>query len=162
MPQEDEPIKVKEFMEFVPPGATGYPVDFGAFGKVVKLLGVNWQVFNVQFDEQQYMFTALSSDPDHKNNPPGSANLHYQNKSLYARQTMGSNQVGIGDRSNWYHNIWMPLHGLVRPARQVQVFWSVHGSPIPVTLEYYYQEIELTPVLQQDLNLVYGKHRRPK
>lgn len=160
MPQEGN-IKVKEWSNrLVTVGVHGYPLNFGAQNKAVKLLGVNLLFSAAGLSASGDMITALSSNPNHLDAPPAYPEI-LLDEALYARQHYDTVRVG-DEHSIFFHNQWMPLYGLLRPTRQILIVYNLLQNNCVLAMEWYYEEIELSQTIQDDLNLVYGKYRRPR
>lgn len=147
------------------PVYAGLPISFGAVGQAVKLHAVHYSFDFFVASASLYVTCALSTNPQHELNPPGDQDLFYQDEALYGFASLlyGQSRDGInwGLSASIPATIVIPLYGIIRPRRQVLVFYFLHsGQYIRIRTEVYYEPITLDRVSLDALDRKYGKYRR--
>lgn len=142
-------------------GVGSMPVEMGARGEAVELLGIHTSITQVFDISGFYLATALSSNPAWYPTPPiVTTQGLLEDKSVYGVGViLGQTITTVGAKAFTLPII--PLYGIVRPRRQILV-WSfqLSGGPVTFRVEIYYRPVKLGKEDLDSLNLKYGKYRR--
>lgn len=149
------------------PGATwrGTPIELGGRGRLVKLWSVHYSVSEINDDPTtlDLWYNALSSNPEHQGDYIATTDAFFQDKALYGTAVFGQriNKSATGGASRWVWTQIIPLHGLIRPRRQIWVlFRNGWAEWYQFGMEIYYSEIPMLPGDIITANRKYGKYRR--
>ena len=164
MPQEgNAQVAVFSRIGMVSGAVQGNPVEIGARGQAIKLLGLSLSIADIIATAAYEFFFALSSNPEHELNPPATGNDRFTSRALYGTVFLQKAQNLQVEGGRVYENttVVVPLHGIVRPRRQIAVsIFTQAGVTGRLRVEIYYQPQAISKVELDALNLKYGKYRR--
>ena len=143
------------------------PMEFGARGEVVSLLAVNYQIYYTQNAALWFYGLALCSNPELYPMPLTFGLPEFlSDKALYGRVTELYRTVPVVGQLDAYQikSAYIPLHGIVRPRRQIFIFNQVglytSATNARASCEVYYRSLRLPKAEKDAINLKYGKYRR--
>ena len=142
----------------------GYPVEMGAVGDAVELIAIHYNVLALTHSSNLNLLMGLSSNPEHLLAPPADRVMFTVDPALYGtiingwmRELVGES-YGVGRE---YNPVIIPLHGLVRPRRQIFVV-SYYALVFSVfyRAEIYYRPKSVGKDELDSINRKYGLYRR--
>lgn len=167
MPPEDEMQVGVFYVRTIALGSAGIPVELGGGeGNLVKIWACHWNLENTPTEDgpfDGFLGMALSSNPEHENNPIGLFAEFQSDPALYARAIYAYAHDGIGDTTSFLKNMVIPTYGLVRPRRQIMLvlnLWQQLEKFTGVGLEVYYTPWSVPSTEREEVNRKYGKYRR--
>ncbi len=164
MPDEGK-VQIVRRSLVIPTGARpiSTPVEMGAKGEAVELLGIHTSLFNFSSLDTFTLITALSFNPSHEQLTPTDRIAMIADPALYGTSlSFKSEDLTVeGGRVYEQNTQIIPLYGLVRPRRQILVvLYTSIGATGHIRIEIYYRPIRLSKVDLDSLNLKFGKYRR--
>jgi len=139
------------------------PLVMGAEGQAVAIEAVHYSIDFMDEAFNAYLAIALSSNPAHELIPPATIDDMHSNKALYGFSSMFRpfDLVSQGASSTLVNSRIIPLYGVIRPRRQILVYYWLHQShQTRIRVEVFYQVVSLTINELDTLDRKYGKYRR--
>jgi len=168
--QVEGEIQVGVFYYRIPlPAATAYrsiPIEMGGGeGNLVRLWAIhyNLELIKAIVPATYFIGIALSSNPEHENNPIDDFAIWQSDKALYGRHLWIADNTGTGNFAFWRKEAIIPLYGLVRPRRQIMSILMFQYSAellCGVGAEVYYQPTGAVADEREIVNRKYGKYKR--
>ncbi len=165
MPREDNPVQVAvDAVDITSPIFDARAIEMGAEGDLVKLLSVRYFVESMPTNIDLQLINALSGNPTRIDVPHVTDAEFLSDRALYGMATMtgiGTNIGAAGSYSLLIENQIIPLHGIVRPRRQL---WCYHfqaaAIALTIRIELYYKPVKVDRVTYDLINRKYGLYRR--
>ncbi|MBA7548534.1 hypothetical protein ES705_40995 [subsurface metagenome] len=139
----------------------GLPILAGARGELMAINSVRYTPPDLADDFHWIMMFAMSTNPEHEENPPASIQEFMESKALYAKHVIISRSVEsvLMTRVETNH---IELYGLLRPRRQIWVLYAVNmtGAMKWFGLEINYIPVKVDDVTLSEYNQRYGLYKR--
>ncbi|MBA7686060.1 hypothetical protein ES703_94496 [subsurface metagenome] len=166
MPPEDDLVEVLVVKHETAGGAVSEatPVEMGAQGKLVELIAIHYAVEYLGLPNVTWIVNmGLSSNPNHLLNPPISRAHFLGDSSIYGAFSHTFTMLIAGATyalGHWLDLQVVPLHGLIRPRRQIFVIRVDTPVATRVRLEIYYRPIAIKGIIKSTIDRKFGKYRR--
>ncbi len=141
------------------------PIEAGARGELMAINSVAYTPPDLGVDIHVTLMTALSTNPEHEENPPTSIQEFMESKALYAKSVFITQGLVNGINYAWtiraQTNV-IELYGLLRPRRQIWVVYAVNmtGAKVWYGLELNYRPVKVDDVTLSEYNTRYGLYKR--
>ncbi|MBA7556853.1 hypothetical protein ES705_49576 [subsurface metagenome] len=139
----------------------GIPILAGARGELMAINSVRYTPPDLGDDAHWIMMFAMSTNPEHEENPPASIKEFMESKALYAKHVIISKSVEsvLLTSVDTKH---IELYGLLRPRRQIWVLYAVNmtGAKVWFGLEINYRPVRVDDVTLSEYNQRYGLYKR--
>ena len=142
----------------------GAAFEVGSRGEAVKIIAIHYSVgrFFGAGTLTNRLKVALSTNPEHALSPPATEGEFMNDKALYGAISVGTEKF-IGapgvEEVGWVTSV-IPLHGIIRPRRQIIVGFWISQLAANFRAEVYYIPVQMNKTELDALNLKYGKYRR--
>ncbi len=144
----------------------GTPIEAGARGELISINSVRYTMTGVQNGASLWMgMFALSTNPEHEENPPASIVDFMESKALYAKFVVHYKAAGIS--INRVETVHVELYGLLRPRRQIWVTRTINlmgpdpsGDEKGLGLEVNYRPVKVDDITLSEYNNRYGLYKR--
>ena len=143
--------------------AVSIPIEAGARGELIAINSVRYSPPDIgTFAAIHWVImNALSTNPEHEENPPASIAEFMESKALYARSVqLHLSAADLPDHT--IEVIHVPMYGLLRPRRQIWVIYAVGISSAEVWygLEVNYRPVKVDDTTLSEYNHRYGLYKR--
>ncbi len=153
-------VQMVNYARLISAGQESMPVEMGARGEAVELLGIHTAITEVTNTSSFQLVTALCSNPAFYPTPPiGSTQALLEDKSMYGVGVI-QGQTMTAVAAKVFILPIIPLYGIVRPRRQILVWSLAAGAAVVFRIEIFYRPVKLGKEDLDSLNLKYGKYRR--
>lgn len=163
-PEDDIEVAVSYWRTGASPTYESKPIEMGARGEVVSILGVHYSLDYLVSGVLGYRYIALSSNPGHELTPPSTQDLFFGDKAFYAFASFINVFKVTGDHyglNDHFFSIFVPLYGMVRPRRQIICIGNLVGNEqFRLRTEVYYRPVHLGQPDLVTINRKFGKYRR--
>lgn len=150
----------------------GIPISFGVGRKdrAVRLWGAKYSIsgFTASAGVTLTWGFALSENPEHElaaNRP--TLVFAFSNEAIYAFHyaRKGAFQFQQGEHGGGAyafedHTAHIPLYGILRPFRQIAMFWNESDAGVKMRAEFYYSPVSEGVIDLESLNRQKGAYRR--
>jgi hypothetical protein len=141
------------------------PIEAGARGELIAINSVIYTPPDIGMIFHMIIMSALSTNPEHEENPPASIREFMESKALYAKKVYVCNSILQGleyDIGFLLETKAIELYGLLRPRRQIWVVYAVNMLVVKAWfgLEINYRPVRVDDVTLSEYNQRYGLYKR--
>jgi hypothetical protein len=138
------------------------PIEAGARGELIAINSVIYTPPDIGMAPHPAIWSALSTNPEHEDNPPASIKEFMESKALYAKNFWVENCSGEGYPLHTVETKTIELYGLLRPRRQIWVVYAVFmiAQTKWFGLELNYRPVRVDDVTLSEYNQRYGLYKR--